>query len=1042
MEYAILFMYFLVVTKVARNRGKVLPVDISRYSRRLAIIAACLAFFIMLAAPLVIAQEGGDSQIFLSGFNAFQQKDYSSAVSRLSEVLKKHPDTPLRDMTLFWLARAYYMSGNRQEAARYMAQFTREYPDNPLKNTVEEELLSIAAQYEKNNAQLIAARAVEDRKARENLERQQIAALKAEEDRKAQEEAERQRLVVARAEAERQRIAAVKADEERKVSEEAERQKMATARAEAERQRAVALKAEEERKAMEEAERQRVAAARAESERQRLAAVKAEEEQKARDEAERQKLALARAEAERQRLATLKAEEERRTREEIERQRIAALKAEEESRALEAARQQRIAAAKAEAERQRIAALKAEEERKVMEEAQRQRIEAARAEAARQRAAALKAEEERKALEELQRQRTAAAKAEAELQRVAALKADEERKALEELQRQRAAAAKAEAERQRVAALKAEEERKALETARQQREAAARAEAERRRVEAERTAEANKAAAAKAKQEQQAMREKAITEYKEIMERFPGTPAARTAASRLRELGIAISVPMASSSPVSVAAGDNSQILTLEVAQYAAFEFNAARIPAAVDVARVFTVPFEIVNRGNGQDSFYLASGFPAEYGVLFMAASNPDKAINQTPAITPGEKFSGIMKLRIPSSTIDGLRISYPVQAASIFMGEVSQSREVSMVASAPLLRAVLKPDKTLLSPGERVTYRVTLLNVGSTAAQDVTLRLNFPPQYQAVDFATAGFRQEMQAALALDGIKLKPGESRELSASFVLREEALAREELVVRADLINNQLQARNSFHGATVFVRPLSSVSVRFASARTVVIPGQTVTLPATVVNTGNQRERFSVMAGMPASQKVTVFHDLNRDGLRQPNEPEVSSIGPLGPREEANLVIEVVTPKNAPDGTDAGLALSVAPESGQGKMVLAQTRLGFSRPVLQLAMKGKGGLLVPGELLTVELSVVNQGSTLAKGVELQATWPEQMELVSSDTTKEAIASTVGTLWKLGELGAAEKRIIKATFKVKPGTIVGTGIQLKSTLVYQDQLGNRY
>jgi len=44
--------------------------------------------------------------------------------------------------------------------------------------------------------------------------------------------------------------------------------------------------------------------------------------------------------------------------------------------------------------------------------------------------------------------------------------------------------------------------------------------------------------------------------------------------------------------------------------------------------------------------------------------------------------------------------------------------------------------------------------------------------------------------------------------------------------------------------------------------------------------------------------------------------------------------------------------------------------------------------------------------------------------------------------LNELGAGEKRVVKASFRVKPGTGVGTGIQVKSLLSYYDQLGNRY
>lgn len=802
--------------------------------RRLATTVAGLAFLVLLAAPPVIAQETGDSQTFLAGFNAYQQKDYPTAINQLGEVLQKHPDTPLRDMTLFWLARAHYKAGNNQDAARYMAQFNREYPDNPLKNTVEQELLVLAEQYEKSGQ-------------------------------------------AAKAEAE----AAKKAEAERIAQERAERE------------------------AAEKAEKARILKAKAEAER------------------------IAREKAEAERLASLKLEEERKAKEAAEQQRLAALKAEEQQRAMQ----------KAEAER--LANLKLAEERK----------------------------------------------------------------------------AKEAAEQQRLAAEKAEAERKA------------RAEAEQQM--------AQKAAAAAT--EQRVLREKAIGEYQRILSQFPGTPAAKTAAVRLKELGVAVP---ASASPTADTATplEHAQVLSLEVAQYAAFEFGVQEQRQPVEVGRTVVIPFEVVNRGNGTDSFYLASGFPVEFGARFVPATAPDQALNQTPMLAPGERFKGQLHLTIPAATIDGLRITYPVKAASRFNAETSQSRETSLVASAPLLRAMLKPDRSQAAPGERIHYRITVLNVGSMAANDVSLRLNFPPQYEPAEFA--GFRQEMQAVLVQDGLALKSGESREFVVSFKLKEEALAREELVLRADLQNTQLKAISAFHAAAVYVQPVSAVGVQLASNRVVVIPGQTITLPATVVNSGNQRERFSVVATVPASQKVTVYHDLNRDGLRQPNEPEVTSIGPLGPKEEAALLLEITTSRAAQDGSEAGVSLSVAAESGQGKAAVADARLGFSRPVVQLALKGRGGLLVPGELLTVDLVVSNQGSNLAKGVELQASWPEQLELVTAEPAGAVKGGTNGGNWSLHELGAGEKRVVKASFRVKAGTGVGTGIQVKSLLSYYDQLGNRY
>ena len=112
-------------------------------------LLAVLVIISSLLIPPAFSQDSADSQIFISGFNAYQQKDYATTIVRMKEVLEKYPDSPLRDMVLFWLSRACYKSGNQQDAARYLSQFNREFPDNPLKGTVDEELLVLTARYEK-----------------------------------------------------------------------------------------------------------------------------------------------------------------------------------------------------------------------------------------------------------------------------------------------------------------------------------------------------------------------------------------------------------------------------------------------------------------------------------------------------------------------------------------------------------------------------------------------------------------------------------------------------------------------------------------------------------------------------------------------------------------------------------------------------------------------------------------------------------------------------------------------------------------------------
>lgn len=912
-----------------------------------------------LLVPPGFCQETEDSQIFVSGFNAYQQKDYSAAIEKLNEVLTKYPDTSLRDMALFWLARSYFKNGNQQDAARTMSQFTKEYPDNPLKNTVEDDILALVARYEKGE-KLPTGTPV--KVAAEEAARK----AKAEQDRIAAARKEQERIAAEKAKAEEQRLVAAKADQDRLAREKAEKERMAAQK-----------------------EQERIAAEKAKAEQQRLAAAKAELKPQ-------EKVAPEKA-------VTAKAE-----------QPVADAKAEQDRKAAEQAAKERLAAAKAEQER--LAARKAELERQAQEKDR-----AAKAE--QQRVADAKAEQERQAAKE----RLAAVKAEQE--RIAAARKAEE-------ERLKAEAARLKQQQERVAAEKAAAAAEAarIAAARKEQERVAAARMEKLRQLKQREAEE------KTRAEKAVLREKAIAQYKSIIEKYPDSTAADTAVAKLKELGITVAVqPKRVEKPeVQV---ENDQVLKLQVAQFAGFEFSLKAHPQPYDVARRISVPFEITNRGNGTDSFQLESGFPAEFKAGFAPTAIPDQPIVQTPTLGPGESFKGLVTLTIPASSIDGLRISYPVKASSRFMGEASQSREVALIAAAPLLRAVLKTDKTQLVPGEKISYRVAVLNVGSTAAQDVTFRLNFPPQYEPIDYAVAGFKQESKSVLVLDGIQVKSGESKEFTVTFQLKDDSLAGQELLCRAELVNNPLKTRTAFISNASYVKPQHGITVRSDVHRIVAIPGQTMTIPFVVTNTGNVREKFKVATLVKGARKAVIFHDLNRDGVRQANEPAITEIGPLGPKEEASILVEITTPRNASDGSEGNVQVSLDSEGDASRTATVSTPMMYSRPVLQMAMVGRDERPRPGEIASFDLTITNHGSNIARVVELQSAWPELLELVAAEPANTS-ANAGKILWKFNELGAGEKRTIKVSFRVKRGTGVGTNIQVRNVLKYEDQLGNRY
>jgi len=746
--------------------------------------------------------EDSHGLIFISGFNASLQKNYPVAILKMNEVLQKAPDTPLRDMVLFWLSNAYYKNGNQQDAARVMSQFLKEYPDNPIKATVDEELLALTARYDQGEELPTG-------------------------------------LPTTAGGAERQLVGTTDTGKEQRPFPADIIKRLETS------------SMTEERAAAEKAELTRTVVA--------------------------------------------------------------------EAPPRESATQDRL---------------------------------------------------------QLQTMKNAGM---TEVAKQAPTLADKQRQATQQASEEKTHNAKSD------------------------------------------------------------LREKAIAQYKSILVDYPNSKAAETAAVKLKELGVAFALPQRTA--VADPPSETSQILRLEVAQLAGIEFNLPPQAQSFNVAQRISLPFKIINQGNGSDSFYLESGFPVNFSTEFSSAASPAQAINQTSLLAPGESFKGLIHLTIPATSIDGLRFSYPVKAASRTVSEASQSREVKVIASAPLLRATVKADHSDLLPGAKITYKVAIMNIGSAGADNVTFRLNFPPQLEPIDYEKNGFRQEMKAALVMDGVQLKSGESREFNLTFQLKEDSLAGQEILTRAELHNNLLKTTTVFVSSAIYVQPQHGLQVHTGSERLVVIPGQTVSLPFVVTNSGNVREKFSIVPGGDARQAVTIFHDLNHDGIKQANEPVITEIGPLAAKEEASIVMEIKTPREASDGSEENTQITFLSEGEPARSFAGVTRLVYSRPILEMAMSGRDGKLLPGEVVSTDLTITNRGSNLARIVELKSAWPEQLELVATDpATNSADDGTL--LWEFSELGAGEKRVIKVSFRVKPGTGMGTNIQIKNILTYEDQIGNRY
>ena len=86
---------------------------------------------------------GADTALFKKGVASFQSNRYSDAIGTFTSLLKAHPGTPLKDMTIYYLARAHLKSGHRQQAADLTARLMREYPASYNRDTIDAELLKV-----------------------------------------------------------------------------------------------------------------------------------------------------------------------------------------------------------------------------------------------------------------------------------------------------------------------------------------------------------------------------------------------------------------------------------------------------------------------------------------------------------------------------------------------------------------------------------------------------------------------------------------------------------------------------------------------------------------------------------------------------------------------------------------------------------------------------------------------------------------------------------------------------------------------------------
>lgn len=226
--------------------------------------------------------------------------------------------------------------------------------------------------------------------------------------------------------------------------------------------------------------------------------------------------------------------------------------------------------------------------------------------------------------------------------------------------------------------------------------------------------------------------------------------------------------------------------------------------PVQIAAGQDGRIQIEFTNNGTGREEFILSSTAPSEYGVQTASVANPDRPLDRI-ALAAGEKFSAVATFKMPPNKVDGHKALFGIRAVSSKFNDIAFTADARIVTSAPLVRAVVKPASAKVSRGDVVTYRVSILNAGSLTAGDLDLRVLLPAQMEIVDAGGGEYRKETPGVVVFKINAVESGHLAEFHLKIKVKETASKDEELRCKVEIINNQLNLKETFSSGMSLVQ---------------------------------------------------------------------------------------------------------------------------------------------------------------------------------------------------------------------------------------------
>jgi len=158
-----------------------------------------------------------------------------------------------------------------------------------------------------------------------------------------------------------------------------------------------------------------------------------------------------------------------------------------------------------------------------------------------------------------------------------------------------------------------------------------------------------------------------------------------------------------------------------------------------------------------------------------------------------------------MPSDRVDGERKVLTLKVVSARFSDVALSKDTLLTTAAPLVRVVARPSGQKIVPGGQVRYRVTVLNIGSKTARELTGRMILPPQLVFMDGENPQFHRDGADAPSFRIDSLETGKMAEYYLNLRVRDDSRTGQELRCRVEVSDGQLRRTETFTSSVATVQ---------------------------------------------------------------------------------------------------------------------------------------------------------------------------------------------------------------------------------------------